>query len=218
MTFVGNPLPPLLSNFSLGCDFLKHSCIHLFDNMEYSGDHWHVNPQGVCARVKLILQLCLSWNQERWVVFFSLFSFCTTSILFASNLSSMSMKSGGCTTASVLLAAFVTFVCQLHFTNVTNATNICCIFLHLYWSSTYKCNKWNKRKKCTKYLLHLLHFYGSSTPAWLPRDHHTDFHFLHLLLLKHKNPLKTHKAISGLYRLRMHVALTPNIYRYTDVR
>ena len=127
MTFVGNPLPPLLSNFSLGCDFLKHICLHLFDDMEYSGDHWHVNPQGVCARVKLILQLCLSWNKQRWGVFFSLFSFLTTNILFGSNLSSMSMKSGGCTTASVLLAAFVTFVWQLHFTNVTNATNTCCI-------------------------------------------------------------------------------------------
>ena len=34
--------------------------LHLFDNMKYSGDHWHVNPQCVCAGVKLVLQLSFS--------------------------------------------------------------------------------------------------------------------------------------------------------------
>lgn len=79
------------------------------------------------------------------------------------------------------LVAFVTFVCRPTY-RCNESKNFFLHLLHLYGSFTYKCNK---------YMLHLLHLYGSSTAAWLPRDHHTDFHFLHLLLNTH-----THKAIS----------------------
>jgi hypothetical protein len=36
---------------------------YLLHHVHYSGEHWHVNPDGVAVRVELVLYLSLSWGR-----------------------------------------------------------------------------------------------------------------------------------------------------------